>query len=177
MRLNTFFIPIKKLIDEKYLQKNNIHLHMKQIFILIIAILFLVSCDVRRKDKLAITNKLTQQVEIKDPTTVLIIDSVYDFGKVSEGEIVTHNYRFVNTGKKPLIVSNASASCGCTIPEKPEKPIESGDTGLIKVKFNSEHRVGMAHKTVTVSSNATPAFPELLLKGEVIAVKKDAESK
>jgi Protein of unknown function (DUF1573) len=145
---------------------------MKQVFILSIAILFLASCDVRRKDKIAVNNKLTQQVEIKDPTTVQAIDTAYDFGKVVDGEIVTYNYRFVNTGKKPLIVTNASASCGCTIPEKPEKPIEPGDTGFIKVKFNSEHRVGMAHKTVTVSSNAEPAFPELLLRGEVLAKKE-----
>lgn len=145
---------------------------MKKIFIFGSAILFLASCDVRRKDKIAINNKLTQQVEIKDPTTVQAIDTAYDFGKVTDGEIVTYNYRFVNTGKKPLIVTNASASCGCTVPEKPEKPIEPGDTGFIKVKFNSEHRVGMAHKTVTVSSNAEPAFPELLLKGEVLAKKE-----
>jgi hypothetical protein len=145
---------------------------MKKVFIIGAAILFLASCDVRRKDKIAVNNKLTQQVEIKDPTTVQAIDTVYDFGKVTDGEIVTYNYRFVNTGKKPLIVSNASASCGCTIPEKPEKAIEPGDTGYIKVKFNSEHRVGMAHKTVTVSSNAEPAFPELLLRGEVLAKKE-----
>jgi Protein of unknown function (DUF1573) len=142
---------------------------MKQIFIISSAILFFASCDVRRKDKIAANNALTQQVEIKDPTTVQAIDTAYDFGKVTEGEIVTYNYRFVNTGKKPLVVTNASASCGCTIPEKPEHPIEPGDTGFIKVKFNSEHRVGMAHKTVTVSSNAEPAFPELLLRGEVTA--------
>jgi hypothetical protein len=145
---------------------------MKQIFIIGSAIIFLASCDVRRKDKIAVNNKLTQQVEIKDPTTVQVIDTAYDFGKVIDGEIVTYNYRFVNTGKKPLIVTNASASCGCTVPEKPEKPIEPGDTGFIKVKFNSEHRVGMAHKTVTVSSNAEPAFPELLLRGEVLAKKE-----
>ncbi len=145
---------------------------MKKIFIIGAAVLFLASCDVRRKDKIAVNNKLTQQVEIKDPTTVLVIDTTYNFGKVTDGEIVTYNYRFVNTGKKPLIVTNASASCGCTVPEKPEKPIEPGDTGFIKVKFDSNKRVGMAHKTVTVSSNAEPAFPELLLRGEVLAKKE-----
>jgi Protein of unknown function (DUF1573) len=145
---------------------------MKQIFILSTAILFLASCNIRRKDKIDVNNKLIQQVEIKDPTTVQIIDTTYDFGKVTDGEIVTYNYRFVNTGKKPLIISSANASCGCTVPEKPEKPIEPGDTGIIKVKFDSNKRVGMAHKTVTVSSNAEPAFPELLLKGEVLAKKE-----
>jgi Protein of unknown function (DUF1573) len=145
---------------------------MKQIFIISSAIVFLASCDVRRKDKIAVPNKLTQQVEIKDPTTVQVIDSTFDFGKVTDGEIVTYNYRFVNTGKKPLVITNAGASCGCTVPEKPEHPIEPGDTGFIKVKFDSNKRVGVAHKTVTVSSNAEPAFPELLLKGEVLAKKE-----
>jgi hypothetical protein len=147
---------------------------MKKILLVGSTIFLLASCDVRKKDKLAaVDNKLTQQVVIKDPTTVQIIDSVYNFNKVTEGEIVEYNFRFKNIGTKPLIVSNASASCGCTVPEKPEKPIAVGDTGFIKVKFNSDHRVGMAHKTVTISSNAEPAFPELLLKGEVLA-KKDA---
>lgn len=142
---------------------------LKKLFILGTIAIALASCDVRKHDKLAVDNKLTQQIEIKDPTTVQIIDSAYNFGKVTDGEIVTYNYRFKNTGTKPLVVTNASASCGCTVPEKPEQPIQPGDTGFIKVKFDSKNRVGQAHKTVTVSSNAEPAFPELSLTGEVIA--------
>ena len=57
----------------------------------------------------------------------------------------------------------------CTVPEKPEEPIQPNEIGFIKVKFNSEKRIGVAHKTVTVQSNAEPGFPELLLKGEVMA--------
>jgi LEA14-like dessication related protein len=135
-------------------------------------ILLLASCDVRRKDKIDVNSKLTKQVEIKDPTTVQIIDSSYNFGKVTEGEIVTFNFRFKNTGTKPLIVTNANASCGCTVPERPEAPIEPGEESFIKVKFNSEKRVGQTHKTVTVTSNAEPPFPELLLTGEVMEKKK-----
>ena len=135
------------------------------------SLFFLVSCDVRNKTTVQKNEPLKQQIEIKDPTTVQIIDSSYNFGKVVEGEIVEYNYRFKNTGTKPLIVTKVSASCGCTVPEKPEQPIKPGETGFIKVKFNSEHRVGNAHKTVTVSSNTEPAFPELLLTGEVIEKK------
>jgi hypothetical protein len=136
----------------------------------------LVSCDVRTKDKIADNSTLAagnkSAPDSTAPTTVQIIDSVFDFGKVAEGEIVEFSYRFKNTGSQPLVISNASASCGCTVPEKPEAPVKSGETGFIKVKFNSEGRVGVAHKTVTVQSNATPAFPELLLKGEVMAKAK-----
>jgi len=146
---------------------------LKAFFIIGSAALLLASCDVRRHDKVAANSALTSQVEIKDPTTVQIIDSAYNFGKVTEGEIVEYNYRFKNTGTKPLVVTNASASCGCTVPEKPEAPIKPGETGFIKVKFNSEHRVGTAHKTITISSNAEPAFPELLLTGEVTEKKEN----
>ena len=136
----------------------------------------LISCDVRTKDKIA--DNSTQVagnktiVDSAASTTVQIIDSVFDFGKVTDGEVVEFSYRFKNIGSQPLIISNASASCGCTVPEKPEAPVKPGETGFIKVKFNSEGRVGVAHKTVTVQSNAAPSFPELLLKGEVMAKAK-----
>ncbi len=143
----------------------------KNVFVFSTALLFL-SCNVRNKKQLDKNDVLIKQVQIQDPTTVQIIDSVYNFGKVTEGEIVEFNYRFKNTGNKPLVITNATASCGCTVPEKPEQPIKPGDTGFIKVKFNSDHRVGNAHKTVTVSSNAEPAFPELLLTGEVTEKKE-----
>ncbi|MBC7534871.1 MAG: DUF1573 domain-containing protein [Ferruginibacter sp.] len=129
------------------------------------------SCDVRKKDKQAQLPAVKQ--EVKDPTTVQIIDSVYDFGNTTEGEVVQYSYRFKNTGNKPLVVSNVSASCGCTVPEKPEKPIMPGEVGFILVKFNSDKRPGEAHKTITVSSNANPPFPELLLKGTVVGKDKD----
>lgn len=133
-----------------------------------VALLF-TSCDVRTKDK--IDNNITTEVKPLDATaaatSVQIIDSLYDFGKVAEGQNVEYSYRFKNTGSQPLIVTNVSASCGCTVPEKPEAPIKPGETGLIKVKFNSEGRPGATHKAVTVLSNASPAFPDLILKGEV----------
>ena len=132
----------------------------------------LISCDVRKKDKQAAIPAALPQ-EIKDPTTVQVIDTVYDFGTTNEGDIVQYSYRFKNTGNKPLVVSDVHASCGCTVPEKPEQPILPGELGFISVKFNSEHRPGEARKTITVNSNAQPAFPELLLKGTVVGKTKE----
>ena len=138
---------------------------MNKSLLCVVCIIMLVSsCDVRKKDKMADTPVMK---EVKEPTSVEIIDSVYDFGKIAEGDNVEFSYRFKNSGTRPLIISEASASCGCTVPEKPEKPIMPGEMGFIKVKFNSQGRPGQAHKTVHVSSNAQPAFPQLLLKGEV----------
>jgi len=136
----------------------------------------LTSCNVRNRDTLAVVSKedsIARAKALSNPTTVQLIDSVYNFGKVTEGEVVEYSFRFRNTGDKPLIVTNTQASCGCTVAEKPEQPVLPGETGFIKVKFNSQGKVGNAHKTITVSSNADPAFTELLLTGQVLAKDKD----
>jgi hypothetical protein len=125
------------------------------------------SCDIRKADQIKRPQSASQPT-FKEHTTVDIIDSVYDFGKIKEGEMVEYSYRFKNTGKAPLVIVEALASCGCTVPEKPEKPIPSGEIGYLKVKFNSDKKPGEAHKTITITSNAEPEFPTLLLKGTVI---------
>ncbi len=140
--------------------------------ILIISCLFF-SCDIRKnKSKSDVQAKDPSAEVFKDSTSVQMIDSVYDFGKVTDGEKVEYSFRFKNTGNHPLIVSNATASCGCTVPEKPEAPIQPGETGFIKVVFNSQGRVGDVHKEITVKSNAYPGFPLLQLRGEVKPVNK-----
>ena len=127
---------------------------------------FLISgCDVRNKDRKSIATNIKE--DSLHSTSVMIIDSAFDFGNKTEGEMVEYSYRFKNSGDYPLVVTNVSASCGCTVPEKPEEPVQPGETGYIKVKFNSMGRVGEVHKTVTVQSNANPEFPQLVLKGHV----------
>lgn len=128
-------------------------------------------CDVRNKDKEVSTTTANAGVVPSESTTVEIIDSIYNFGEIAEGEIVEFNFRFKNTGKAPLVVTNVSASCGCTVPEKPEQPIRPGETGFIKAKFDSDKRPGETMKTVTVTSNTAPPFPELILKGKVLPKK------
>ena len=141
---------------------------MKKYILFLLVPVILVSCDVKRKDRIADDASKQREQALRDSTTVQVIDTTYNFGKVTDGEKVEFNYRFKNTGNKPLIITNATASCGCTVPQKPEMPILSGDTGFIKVVFDSKGRIGSAHKTVTVNSNAFPGFPQLLLTGEVV---------
>ncbi len=131
----------------------------------------LYSCDIRRANPNPNSLANMDGHFFDDTTSVQIIDTSYDFGKVTEGTKVVYNYRFVNTGKKPLVIASARASCGCTVPEKPEEPVKPGETGTLKVVFNSADRPGPTYKTITVVSNAYPAFPVLQLKGEVDAKK------
>ena len=131
----------------------------------------IISCDNRRNNKIADDAFTQQALALKDSTTVQIIDSAYNFGSVTDGEKVEYSYRFKNTGNKPLVIVDATASCGCTVPQKPEKPILPGEIGFIKIVFDSKGRVGNAHKTITVISNANPEFPQLILTGDVEAKK------
>jgi Protein of unknown function (DUF1573) len=139
--------------------------------LLLLVNVVMISCDNRRKDKIADDASTQTALALKDSTTVQIIDSSYNFGKVTDGEKVEYSYRFKNTGTKPLVIVDASASCGCTVPQKPEKPILPGDIGFIKIVFDSKGRVGNAHKSITVISNANPEFPPLILTGDVEAIK------
>jgi hypothetical protein len=137
------------------------------VLICLVSTIFLFSCDVRRKDKVADDDLQRTEQALRDSTTVELIDKTYNFGTITEGEKVEYNFRFKNTGKKPLIITNASASCGCTVPEKPEKPVMPGEISFIKVVFNSKGKSGHQDKAIIVSSNVKPSFPDLMLSGEV----------
>ena len=95
------------------------------------------------------------------------IEKEFDFGFVEVGEVVNHKFKFVNTGSKPLSISNATASCGCTTPVFPFLEIEPGGTGEIGVRFNSKDRLGSQVATVTVYSDAENNEQELIIKGVV----------
>jgi len=71
-------------------------------------------------------------------TSLVFAEDTYDFGEVMEGEKVVHVYKFENTGKEPLVISNAKGSCGCTVPEWPREPIPVGGSGSIRVQFDSK---------------------------------------
>ncbi|MEP2512162.1 MAG: DUF1573 domain-containing protein, partial [Reichenbachiella sp.] len=80
-------------------------------------------------------------------------EELHDFGTINEGDEVEHVFEFTNTGDAPLIISSATGSCGCTVPEWPKEPIGVGEKGEIKVKFNSRKKPGIQNKTVTITSN------------------------
>ena len=84
----------------------------------------------------------------------------HDFGKIKPGTA------FKNTGDAPLIITNASSSCGCTIPEKPENPIAPGEKGEIKVSFNGSGK-DLVTKTVTINANTESGTHLLTIKALV----------
>lgn len=93
----------------------------------------------------------------------------YNYGSIKQGESVTYNFKFTNTGKEPLVITSAHGSCGCTVPDWPKEPIKKGGDGVIKVTFNSAGKMGPQDKTVTINSNAKSNPMVLHIKGNVEA--------
>ena len=99
--------------------------------------------------------------------TIDFKDTVHEFGKIRDGEIVTHEFEFTNNGKKPLIISGATATCGCTVPAVPREAIAPGESGVIKVRFDSSHKSGHQEKRVDVKTNTARGTHYLVIKAEV----------
>ena len=104
----------------------------------------------------------------KEPTKIKFTESEFDFGKINEGQKVEHVFKFTNAGDKTLFITDARASCGCTIPEFTKDPVEPGKDGQIKVIYDSKNKEGKIEKTVTVTANTEPVTTDLKIKVEVI---------
>ncbi len=94
---------------------------------------------------------------------------VFDFGKVIQGEKVTYSFKFKNTGKSDLLISQVTTSCGCTVTEFPKTLIKPNGEGSIKVTFDSEGRKGVQNKEITVVTNCQPSAKMVRIKAMVIA--------
>lgn len=105
--------------------------------------------------------------ELESMPTMTFKDSVFDFGMIKEGDVVRHEYEFTNNGKNPLIISNAKGSCGCTVPEYPTQPVPPGKSGVIKVEFHSEGKIGHQEKSINITTNSNRGMHTLFIKGDV----------
>jgi hypothetical protein len=112
----------------------------------------------------------TAAVKKENPNAAEITfeNEVHDYGTIKQGADGGCEFKFKNTGKEPLVISNARGSCGCTVPTWPKEPIMKGQTGVIKVHYDTK-RVGAFTKTVTITSNAKSDNKVLTIKGVVEA--------
>ncbi|MBD1398972.1 DUF1573 domain-containing protein [Pontibacter sp. JH31] len=94
-------------------------------------------------------------------------ESEYDFGTIKQGEVVEHTFTFTNTGKTPLVIESASASCGCTAPDWTKAPVAPGEKGEVKVRFDSNGKAGQQSPTVTIRANTEPNIIRIAMKGNV----------
>jgi hypothetical protein len=94
-------------------------------------------------------------------------EEVFDFGTITQGEKVTHDFKFKNVGENNLVIASANADCGCTVAEVPKESIPSGQGNVIRVTFDSEGKTGIVTKTVTVVTNCIPNKRIIKIKASI----------
>ncbi len=103
---------------------------------------------------------------------IVFTEYQHDFGKMTEGEVVTHTFHFTNEGTADLLITSVSASCGCTVAKYSKKPVKPGASGVIEVEFNSLGKNGSQRKSIAVRGNTSPPVTILIITAEVSPQKK-----
>jgi hypothetical protein len=138
--------------------------------ILLLSLAF-VSCKDNATSKIDSSNLETakeRDAKISLGSAIIEFDTKdYDFGTVNEGDVVDGTFKIANKGKTDLIITDAKASCGCTVPEWPKDAIKPGDSAEIKFSFNSKGRTGKQSKTITLQTNTANVTETLRISGTV----------
>jgi len=105
----------------------------------------------------------------KEPAQIKFDKVSHDFGKFSEKDpVVTCVFTFTNVGDEPLVINQAVASCGCTVPNYTKEPVQPGRKGEIKVTYNGTGKsLGHFKKTITVRSNGAIEITRLYIEGDM----------
>ncbi len=105
----------------------------------------------------------------QQPAQIKFDKTTHNFGTFSEkNPVVTCVFSFSNVGEQPLVINQAIASCGCTVPEYTKTPIQPGEKGEIKVTYNGEGKFpGHFKKSITVRTNGAVEMTRLYIEGDM----------
>ena len=128
---------------------------MKKILLFLTLIFLIFSCE--NNNKVVVGQKTTMEVNL-----------VYDAGNVIKGEVINAKFKVKNTGNYPLVFGEVRPSCSCTVPHKPEKPIQPGQTGVISAQVMTDKlNTKNVSKSVTIMTNTEPNTTVLMNKGVI----------
>ena len=154
-------------------------LTMKKIIILSIALLAFTFSNAQETTKKTTAKKATVKTTTKTATPALpkvegagmaFVTETIDYGTIAANSDGKREFVFTNNGNKPLIITNAVGSCGCTVPTYSKEPIAPGAKGVIGVKYDTSRAGQPFSKTVTITSNAAGSPSKVLtIKGTVLA--------
>ena len=107
------------------------------------------------------------------PAEIKFDKLTHNFGTFSEkSPVVTCTFTFTNVGETPLVINQAVASCGCTVPEYTKAPIKPGDKGEIKVTYNGTGKFpGHFKKSITIRTNGVVEMTRLYIEGDMEEAK------
>ncbi|AEW84972.1 DUF1573 domain-containing protein [Flavobacterium columnare NBRC 100251 = ATCC 23463] len=101
----------------------------------------------------------------------------HDFGTIKQGDKVEHIFKFTNTGKNDLYVMEVRPSCGCTAPEWTKTPVKKGQSGEIKIIFDSKGKSGQQTKSVALLTNTEQGNEILTFKANILVENNDSTTK
>ncbi len=110
----------------------------------------------------------TKKYTVVGDTQIEIAPEYYDFGSLIQGEKVSYTFNIKNMGDKPLLISDAVASCGCTASSYTKEPVAPGKNAQVEVIFDTAGRMGAQYKTVSVYMNTVPKKRTLMFQANVI---------
>ncbi len=149
---------------------NRISFLKRIVFGLVTFLIF--SCDQDPSKKINVENIKATELRIDkafDSAEIEFDFDSYDFGEVKDGEVVEVDFNFKNSGKSDLIIFDASASCGCTIPEYPQNVnIKPGESDKLKVRFDTANKPGKQIKSVTLTTNTMSGKKIIRISGFVL---------
>ena len=91
----------------------------------------------------------------------------YDFGKIVQGTVVEHVFKFTNAGDDTLVIDRVESTCGCTAAILSSSRIAPGESGEVKVTFDSHGKMGSISKPVLIHSNSLGAVHQVDVYGEI----------
>ena len=143
---------------------------MKKIFLLATLTILSVTTSNAQAAKKETKKVIPAKVEAPkvEGASMVFVSETIDYGTIAHNADGKREFVFTNNGNKPLIITNATGSCGCTVPTYPKEPIAPGAKAVIGVKYATD-RVGSFTKTVTLTTNATEPTKTLTIKGTVLA--------
>ncbi|MBC5862413.1 DUF1573 domain-containing protein [Flavobacterium turcicum] len=120
--------------------------------------------------KLKAKNTKITSAKVNGAGMVFVTETI-DYGNIAANSDGRREFVFTNNGNKPLIITNAQGSCGCTVPTYPKQPIAPGAKGVIGVKYDTSRAGQPFTKTVTLTTNAVTPSKTLTIKGNVLPLE------
>lgn len=101
----------------------------------------------------------------EEPKEIEWKKTTHDFGEIIQGTKAKYTFVFTNKGNTPIVISNATASCGCTVPNFSKEPVAPGAQGSVTAIFDSSGKSGNFAKNITVTTNLGQSI--LYIKGNI----------
>jgi hypothetical protein len=148
---------------------------MKKVLSVLLLLTFVAAVGYSQVEETAKAEPIAiQEEKTAEGPKMVFEQKTVDYGTIEQGSDPYRYFKFKNTGTEPLIITHAKGSCGCTVPTYPKEPIAPGESGEIKVRYDT-NRPGRFTKRVTLTTNAGDEKKMLTIKGEVVKKAEEPE--